>query len=232
MLIHVAGQLQCHLSAVTPCQPNNQPSQSPDISMLSPELQQQWHVSRNMHLGAVKLKPHSRIKAVWMCNMCPAGQPHVWQTTVEHRTRGPKCPYCSNKRLCLHNSLATIAPEVAHYWDSAKNQKPAEQVLAGSFKAAWTCPDCKHEWQARTGSHVHYRAGCPSAVVTAKSQSPSPPLLKLSLQNWLSGITNEIMRLGLTHNSSRSAATSRCTGSAHAVQEGSHTAGQPRHIIA
>ena len=37
----------------------------PDISRLSPELQQQWHVRRNRHLGPITMKPQSQIKAVW-----------------------------------------------------------------------------------------------------------------------------------------------------------------------
>lgn len=53
----VAGHIPCHSTADTPTQPDNQPSVSPDISMLSPELQQQWHVAGNMHLGAIKVKP-------------------------------------------------------------------------------------------------------------------------------------------------------------------------------
>ncbi|KAL3144708.1 hypothetical protein ABBQ38_001833 [Trebouxia sp. C0009 RCD-2024] len=156
--------------------------------MLSPELQQQWHAERNMHLGAIKVKPCSQILAVWKCDMCPAGQPHVWKTSVKHRTRGTKCPCCSNRLLCLHNRLATIAPDVAHYWDHAKNEKPPEQVLAGSsFRAAWKCPACKHEWQARTASRVLLRAGCPkcsSASKITKSQPTFAEAQPAELAEW------------------------------------------------
>ncbi|KAL3144791.1 hypothetical protein ABBQ38_001903 [Trebouxia sp. C0009 RCD-2024] len=100
--------------------------------MLSPELQQQWHLSANMHLGAIMVKPGSGVKAVWQCNKCPAGQPHVWTASVSNRTRGTRCPYCSNKRVCLHNSLATVAPDVAQYWNYSKNEQAPEQVLSGS----------------------------------------------------------------------------------------------------
>ncbi|KAL3134596.1 hypothetical protein ABBQ38_006429 [Trebouxia sp. C0009 RCD-2024] len=145
-----AAHLQCQMTADKPDQPDGTPKESPDISMLSPELQQQWHVDSNRHLGAVKVKPKSRVQAVWECNKCPAGQPHVWTALVSSRTRGTQCPYCSNRRVCVHNSLATIAPEVATYWDRNKNENTPEQVLAGSnSRAEWKCPGCNHEWKTQ-----------------------------------------------------------------------------------
>ena len=148
---------------------------SPDISMLSPELQQQWHVDSNMHLGAIKVKPCSTIRAVWKCSKCPAGQPHVWTTSVINRRPSSTCPYCSNRRLCLHNSLATIAPDVAHYWDLTKNEKSPEQVSAGSsFRAKWKCPACKYEWPATILKRVSSRAGCPKCSLAARSLQPQP----------------------------------------------------------
>ncbi|KAL3144718.1 hypothetical protein ABBQ38_001842 [Trebouxia sp. C0009 RCD-2024] len=151
------------------------PVLSPDVSLLNPELQQQWHVDRNMHLGAIKVKPHSRTKAVWSCNKCPAGQPHVWKAGISDRTRGTRCPYCSNRRLCLHNSLATIAPDVAHYWDLTKNANSPEQVLAGSrSKAEWKCPACKYEWKATIRVRVRASSGCPKCSQASRIQHSQP----------------------------------------------------------
>ena len=142
---------------------NNRPAVPPDTSMLSPELQQQWYVEGNMHLGAIKVKPTLSIKAVWQCNKCPAGQPHIWTATVSSRAqRGTQCPYCSNRLVCKHNSLATLAPKVARYWHYSKNNTTPEQVLAGSnFRAEWQCPACKWEWQAPISMRTRSSAGCP-----------------------------------------------------------------------
>ena len=154
----------------------DQPADSPNVSMLSPELQQQWHVDGNMHLGAVKVKPQSSIRAMWQCNKCPAGHPHVWTTTVLTRTRGTRCPYCSNKRLCLHNSLATVAPDVAQYWNRCKNLEAPEQVLAGSnSRAEWKCPACNYEWKAPIANRVIGSAGCPKCSAAARSRQPQRP---------------------------------------------------------
>ncbi|KAL3144780.1 hypothetical protein ABBQ38_001893 [Trebouxia sp. C0009 RCD-2024] len=152
-----------------------QPDDTPDISMLSLELQQQWHVDSNNHLGAVKVKPQSAIKALWQCHKCPAGQPHVWTAPVYRRTRGSQCPYCLNRRVCLHNSLATIAPEVATYWDGNKIQKAPEQVLAGSnSRADWKCPDCNYEWKAQIARRTITGAGCPKCSMIERKQMSWP----------------------------------------------------------
>ncbi|KAL3143757.1 hypothetical protein ABBQ32_003588 [Trebouxia sp. C0010 RCD-2024] len=155
------GNLQCQATACKPSPSDNRPPGSPDISLLSPELQQQWCINSNMHLGAIKVKPQSRCKAVWQCHQCPAGQPHVWTAWVGTRTRGSQCPYCSNRLICLHNTLATVAPEVAQYWNHSKNEGTPEQVLAGSaLRAEWKCPACQWEWRAKIESRVRNGSGC------------------------------------------------------------------------
>ena len=96
-----AGHVLCQATADKPVTSDDTNDAAPDISMLSPELQQQWHVDRNMHLGAIKIKPYSAIQAVWQCHKCPAGQPHIWSAPVYSRTRGSGCSYCS-RLVCLH----------------------------------------------------------------------------------------------------------------------------------
>ena len=170
----LTGRLDCHTLSGDGAS-ESKLDRLPDISMLSPELQQQWDVGRNMHLGPGKVAPFSHIKAVWQCNDCPAGQPHIWTAHVFSRTRGAQCPYCCNRLICLHNSLATVAPEVAQYWDHSKNKKSPQQVVAGSnYRAEWQCPACKWEWQARVGQRVCKRAGCPKCSHMQKVKRSQP----------------------------------------------------------
>ena len=146
-----------------------------DISLLSPELQQQWDVERNMHLGAIRVKPQSRIRAVWQCDKCPAGQPHIWTAAVQKRTQGTQCPYCSNRRVCLHNCLATVAPDAAQYWNHSKNEKVPEQVLAGSrTRAEWKCPACNSEWKAPIFMRTRNRSGCPKCSRASRVRQSQP----------------------------------------------------------
>ena len=162
------GHLHSQATAVKPAQLDKRLPGSPDISMLSPELQQQWDVERNMHLGAIRVKPQSNLKAVWQCDKCPAGQPHIWTAMVQKRTRGTQCPHCTNKHVCLHNTLATIAPDVAQYWNHSKNEKVPEQVLAGSsFRAEWKCPAC-NLGMASAYCHAHPQKLWMSQVQSSK----------------------------------------------------------------
>ena len=182
-----AGSLHCQSAATRQGQLDDRPM-SPDISMLSNELQKQWHVNANKHLGPVKIKPQSNIKAVWQCNKCPAGQPHVWTAVVGSRTRGSQCPYCLNRLVCLHNSLATAAPDVAQYWDHSKNEKPPERMLAGSnFRAKWKCPACKWEWQAPIFMRTRKKSGCPKcsrALKVTQSQPTFAQVQPVQLAEW------------------------------------------------
>jgi len=134
----------------------------PDISQLSPQLQQEWHPDNNALLGGIKVMPGSSLKVMWSCPNCPAGCPHVWKTSVNARTRGTKCPYCQGRSVCHHSSLATKAPRQAQYWNHDKNAKTPEQTLAGSaLRAEWKCPTCSHEWQAGISKRVRHDARCP-----------------------------------------------------------------------
>ena len=115
-------------------------------------------------------------RAVWECYSCPTGQPHVWSTSVANRSRGSNCPYCANRDLCLHNSLATIADRrILKYWKNSKNEAEPHQVLAGSnFRAEWKCPDCKWEWQAPIANRVTANAGCPKCSLKTRRRPHHP----------------------------------------------------------
>ena len=128
-----------------------------------------------MHLGPIKIRPHSNLKAVWHCDKCPAGQPHAWTADVRDRTKGTQCPYCCNRLVCLHNSLAMVAPDAIKYWNYDRNKKTPEQVLAGSTtRAEWKCPTCNREWQAPITSRVRSAAGCPTCSRLLRVTQPQP----------------------------------------------------------
>jgi hypothetical protein len=134
----------------------------PDISELSLQVQQEWHPDNNALLGGIKVKPNSGRRVTWSCPNCPLGCPHIWKATVQTRTQGHKCPYCTGQTVCQHNSLATKAPNQLKYWNQGKNAKTPEQTLAGSnLRAEWKCPTCSHEWQAQVACRVQQDSGCP-----------------------------------------------------------------------
>ena len=88
-----------------------------------------------------------------------------------------QCPFCTNNRLCQHNSLLTVAPNVAAYWDTAKNGLAPDQIMAHSHaRRHWLCPKCGHSWQAMIYSKVDNQSGCPKCSIRSRSWNRQPSL--------------------------------------------------------
>ena len=88
-----------------------------------------------------------------------------------------QCPFCTNNRLCQHNSLLTIAPAVAAYWDTAKNGLTPDQVMASNAtRRHWLCQACGHSWQAMIYGKVRNRSGCPKCSRKSLSVNKQPSL--------------------------------------------------------
>jgi len=155
-----------------------QSAAGPDISLLRPELQQQWHHAKNQLLGDKQITASGSLRVWWSCDQCPCGLPHEWLATVsERQDMDSRCPFCTNNRLCQHNSLLTKAPAVAAYWDSAMNGLTPDQVMAhSSTRRHWLCPSCGHRWQAPIRSKVRDRSGCPRCSSKNKYVNRKPTL--------------------------------------------------------
>ena len=88
-----------------------------------------------------------------------------------------QCPFCTNRKLCHHNSLLTVAPSVASYWDTAKNGVTADQVLAGSgARRHWLCPTCNHSWPATVQKKTQNNSGCPKCAKKSAGHTRQPTL--------------------------------------------------------
>jgi len=153
-------------------------SAGPDISLLRPELQRQWHHAKNQLLGGRQITASSGLRVWWSCNQCPCGLPHEWLATVSNRQDiDTQCPFCTNNRLCGHNSLLTVAPAVAAYWDTAKNGLTPDQVMAGSHtRRHWLCSLCAHSWEAKIYGRVAGQSGCPKCSSIKKPWKRQPSL--------------------------------------------------------
>ena len=150
----------------------------PDLTLLKPQLQKQWHQAKNQPLGNIQLSCSSDLHVWWTCDQCPYGLPHEWQATVYNRQgMDTQCPFCTNRKLCQHNSLLTVAPSVATYWDIAKNGVTADQVVARSHtRSHWLCPTCCHSWQASRYSKTRNNNGCPKCSSRVRGYTRQPTL--------------------------------------------------------
>ena len=166
------------------CRPSRQfqeppvQDKGPDISLLKPQLQKQWHHARNQRLGNIQIPPGSCRLVWWTCDQCPCGLPHEWLAQINNRQgMEQQCPFCTNRKVCRHNALLTVAPAVASCWDANKNGVTADQVLAGSStRGYWLCPTCSYSWQAPVSSKVGSSSGCPKCSQGSRGYTRQPTL--------------------------------------------------------
>ncbi len=144
----------------------------PSIVETHPEVAAQWHPTKNT-IKPEDVSAGSSKKVWWLCpNTCSEGCKHEWEATVSSRCdlRKVGCPYCVNKKICIHNSIATTHPEIAAQWHPIKNTINIDNISEGSGrKVWWLCPNtcsggCKHEWQATVASRCRAGHNCPHCV--------------------------------------------------------------------
>ncbi len=123
----------------------------------NPKLAKEWNYEKNGNLRPEHVLTNSGKKVWWKCS-----KGHEWQATIEKRTKGSGCPYCSgNKRLIGYNDLSVVNPKLAGEWNYEKNDnlKPEHFVVSSVKKVWWKCSK-GHEWQATISSR-NAGHGCP-----------------------------------------------------------------------
>ena len=63
-----------------------------DLLTVNPELSKEWNYDKNGELLPQMVTSHSGKKVWWICE-----KGHEWQATIEKRSAGKGCPYCSGR---------------------------------------------------------------------------------------------------------------------------------------
>lgn len=130
------------------------------LSTVNPELAGEWHPTKNGDLAPADVTKGSNKKVWWVC-----GKGHEWQSTINDRSAGDGCPYCSGQKACQDNCLSTVRPDLVSEWHPTKNGKLSpEDVTAGSNKKVWWLCSKGHRWRTSvrdrlTGTHCPYCVG-------------------------------------------------------------------------
>ena len=122
-----------------------------------PDLAAEWH-QRNKK-PATYYMPKSNDKVWWQCS-----SGHEWQATIDSRTRGNGCPYCSSKLPTSENNLAVLYPDLLTEWHYDKNKTAPEEYLSQSNKTVWWKCIKGHEWQAPVYRRTTAGNGCPKCT--------------------------------------------------------------------
>ena len=116
-----------------------------------------WDINTKSGLEPKTLTSGSGRKVWWRCS-----KGHEWQASINTRSKGHKCPYCSGRYAVKGlNDLETVNPILAKEWNSTMNGdlKPYN-ITVNSNKNIWWKYSKGHEWQARVASR-NTGSGCP-----------------------------------------------------------------------
>ncbi len=128
-----------------------------DLETLSPNIAKEWNYAKNLNLAPADVSLHSNKKVWWKCRFG-----HEWKASVEDRTYGRGCPYCSNKRVLVgYNNLFHTNPDLKNEWNYVKNKGlDPDKFMSGSHKKVWWKCSNNHEWEATIQDRT-YGMGCP-----------------------------------------------------------------------
>jgi very-short-patch-repair endonuclease/predicted pyridoxine 5'-phosphate oxidase superfamily flavin-nucleotide-binding protein len=137
---------------------NMLPSPFPELSLntLNPRLAKEWHSTKNGNLKPIDVTEFSGKKVWWQCL-----KGHEWESTVNNRSSGFNCPYCSGRKVNDDNCLQTINPNLAKEWHPTKNENlTPRDITAGSQKKVWWQCLKGHEWESAVSGRSNGQ-GCP-----------------------------------------------------------------------
>ena len=107
-----------------------------DLSTTNPHLAKEWHSVRNNGISPYDVTQGSHKKVWWKCE-----NGHEWEATVNNRTKGSECPYCSNKKVLKgFNDIATTHPHYVKYFANIEDSHT--HTHSSNKKVSLKCPDC------------------------------------------------------------------------------------------
>ena len=81
----------------------------PSLLKSHPKIAEEWDYDANAPLTPDQVTSGSGKRVWWICKR---GVDHKWITAISNRQR-TGCPFCSNRRVSVTNSLENLFPDVA-----------------------------------------------------------------------------------------------------------------------
>lgn len=140
---------------------------------------------------------------------CNAGPDHEWQADVANRVAGGGCPFCTNRRVSVTNSLATLHPRIAAQWHPTKNGTltPGDVVRSSGIRVWWQCPKGPdHAWHGSVHARTAGRRdrSCPFCTGNRVSQTNSLAARKPALaREWAWRLNGKLKPTDVTGGSNR-----------------------------
>ena len=96
---------------------------------------------------------------------------HVYTQAASSFTKGIGCPYCINRKVHPHDSLAVLYPEVIDRWSDKNDKSPYEYSPHSEIKVWLKCPSGKHgDYLQKIANAVIYEFRCPDCSLEETSK--------------------------------------------------------------
>ena len=116
------------------------------LATKNPELAKEWHPTKNGDLLTPYNVTSNSNKKVWW--LCSKNTNHEWKVSINNRSSGNGCPYCSGHLPSEDYNLLVVNPKLCEDWDCEKNDKrPEEYTPNANKKVWWKCKECGYEWK-------------------------------------------------------------------------------------
>lgn len=136
-----------------------------NLEVLYPKICEQWNYELNKSIPKNYL-PGSVALIWWTCRNTDC-KCKVWQSTIKSRTLYDTDCYCCEGRLCIHNNLLAMFPQICNEWDYDKNIKlPSEYTYGSEVVVFWKClkQNCgchTYEMKITNKTSKDKHCGCP-----------------------------------------------------------------------
>lgn len=151
------------------------------------DLLTEWDYEANILLPSEVSRATNK-KVSWKCM-----NGHKWEANPNSRTRGNKCPYCTNRKILVgYNDLTTTHPEIAKEWNYELNEDllPTEFTFGSAQKVYWT-GKCNHTWIASISHRTNRGDGCPICYNRNRTSFPEQTIYYYVKQWYPDAINND-----------------------------------------
>lgn len=166
----------------------NKPCPHNNLLVLRPDIVKEWDYDKN-EKGPEEYSIKSNEEAFWKCSKLNVCKCHKWKASIDNRViHNSGCPFCNNHKVCIHNNLLILFPDLCKEWNYDENEKGPEHYSYGSSKiASWKClkKQCGFIWNSIISYRTNklHNSNCPKCSRKNYSQ--------LCI-NWLTLIENHL----------------------------------------